>query len=221
MSTQCAREDQQIQKDVESELAWDPSVADARIRVTVADGVATLRGSIPHYSQKDCAERAALRVCGVRGVANEVEVVLPSPFERSDEDIARAALAALEWNYQVPAGVTVSVDRAWLTLRGETEWDFEREAATKVTSSLIGVRGVTNRIVLRKGVEPVDIASRIKAALERSALAEVRSIGVAVDGGRVTLTGKVHSRSDIESARRTAWSCPGVMVVDNDLELTE
>ena len=221
MSNHCTRTDEQIQKDVQSELAWDPTVTATDIRVGVTHGVVTLIGSIPHYSQKDRAERAALRVEGVRAVADEVVVGLPTPFERSDEDIARASLAALEWNYQVPEGVTLSVDRAWVTLRGQTEWDFEREAAAKVASSMIGVRGVTNSIVLSPRIEPADMLNRITAALKRSARPEVRAVEVTVDRDRVTLSGKLHSRSDMETARCTAWSCPGVTMVENNLEFAD
>ena len=221
MSTLGAKTDLQIQRDVESELAWDPTVTATDIRVKVAHGFVTLFGSIPHYSQKDHAERAALRVDGVLGVADEVVVGLPTPFERSDEDIARAAQEALAWNYQVPAGISVSVDRAWVTLRGETEWEFERKAAEHVAGSLVGVRGVTNNITLHPRIEPSDMLRRIQMALQRSAQTDLHAIGVTVDGSRVTLSGRLHSRSDMELARCAAWSCPGVTVVENNLQLSE
>ncbi len=212
--------DTQIQKDVMTELKWDPSVSPARISVTAEDGIITLHGTVPHYSDKTRAEVAAQRVGGVRAVADELEVNLLESYIRSDEDIAKAAATALEWSYQVPSSVSVTVDRAWIYLRGETEWEYQRQAARNCVSSLMGVRGVTSEISLKSKIQPSGIKIRIEEALKRSAESDAQKIKVEVAGTQVTLSGTVHSFSEIEDARFAAWSAPGVMSVENDLRLS-
>ena len=212
--------DKQIQQDVMNELQWDPRVTAAQIKVTATDGIVTLRGSVPHHFEKNNAEKAAERVGGVRAVADEIEVNLLGSYERvMMKDIARTTLTALEWHYAVPEGVKVTVDKGWVTLRGEAEWDYERNAARDAVSSLMGVRGVSNEMTIRSRVQPSDVKERIEEALRRSAESEGRKISVAVEGNRVTLSGHVHSISEIEDARLAAWSAPGVLTVENKLKL--
>lgn len=211
--------DEQIRLDVKSEMKWNPSLTSDQVSVTVKDGIATLRGTVPHYFEKNTAEESAQRVGGVRAVANELEVKMLDVDERSDQDIAEAALNALKWNYQVPEGIKVAVTKGWVTLKGEAEWDFERNAARSVVSPLMGVCGVSNEITIKSKIQPSDIKTRIEDALKRSAESEGRKIDVAVDGSRVILTGNVHSFSEVEDARLAAWYAPGVTSVENNLKL--
>lgn len=220
MNKSFEKTDQQMQKDVVNELKWDPSVTPERISVTVSDGIVTLSGSVPHYVDKMTAEEAAQRVGGVRAVADEVEVKMDASYVRSDEDIAKAALSAMEWNYQIPLGLKVTVDEGWVTLIGETEWDYQRNAAEVTVGQLMGVCGVYNEIKLKAKVQPGDIKTRIENALKRSAENESRKINVDVNGDQVTLSGDVHSLPNIEDARFAAWSAPGVMKVENNLRFT-
>ncbi len=212
--------DSQIQKDVKNELKWDPSVADTQITVTANNGIVTLRGTVPHYFEKHTAEKAAQRVGGVRAVADEIEVNVFGTEKKSDEKIAEAALNALTWNFQVPDDVKVSVDNGWITLRGETNWAYQKTAATNAVNQMIGVRGVTNEIILKEQVQPSDVKIRIEEALKRSAEREGRKINVAVNGSGVTLSGNVHSYSEIGDAELAAWNAPGVLKVENHLKLT-
>ena len=211
--------DSAIQRDVTSELMFDPQVTAAQIKVSVFDGIVTLRGNVPHYIEKRTAEDAAERVAGVRAVADELEVNVLGSFERNDEDLARGALTALEWNSRVLPGTKVSVDRAWITLRGEVEWDYQRTAAKETVSNLRGVRGVTNEMTIRSCVQPGDIKSRIEEALKRSAQAEGGKIHVSVDGSQVTLSGQADTFSEMGDAKLAAWSAPGVTSVHNDIKL--
>jgi osmotically-inducible protein OsmY len=213
------KDDSQIQQEIMTELRWDPSIDSDQITVAVKDGIATLSGSLPHYFEKSRAEKAAQRVGGVLAVADEMTVNLLGSYERSDADIAVAALSALKWNYQVPEGIKVSVDRAWITLSGETKWDYERNAAEDAVALLMGVRGVTNNISIKSRVQSSDVKTRIEDALKRSAESEGRKINVAVDGSEVTLTGNVHSFSEMEVAKLAAWGAKGVMTVENNLVL--
>ena len=211
--------DTDVKRDVINELRWDPSVSSSDIEVSAKDGIVTLYGSVPHFFEKLSAEHAAQRVGGVKAVADEIKVI--GIFDKSDEDIARAAVSALEWNYSVPAGIKVSVDHGWLKLDGEVEWDYQRNAARKAVCELMGVSGFTNNITLKSKAQPADIKNRIEDALKRSAEAEGRKIGVSVSGDKVTLTGKVHSFSEIEDARLAAWMAPGVMKVENNLTISQ
>src|SRR6266852_1714051 len=91
--------DLNIRTDVENELRWDPSIDDKSVAVKVDRGVVTLEGSVPHYSDRFTAEQIAKRVAGVRAIANDIEVKIPKPGERSDSDIASAAVNALKWHF--------------------------------------------------------------------------------------------------------------------------
>ncbi len=219
MFNEFMKTDSDVQQDVMDELKCDPRVTDAYIVATARDGVVTLRGRVPHHFEKYTAEQAAQRVGGVRAVVDEIEVQLLGAYERSDEDIARTALMALEWNYQVPEGVKLTVDQGWVTLSGSAEWEYQRTAAKNVISPLMGVCGVTNDITIRPRVQPADVKTRIEDALKRSAEKEGRRIQVSVEGDEVTLTGSVHSISEIEDAKLAAWNSPGVTSVKYNFNL--
>jgi osmotically-inducible protein OsmY len=213
------KEDTQLQKDVMNELMWDQGVSSNQISVTADDGIITLRGNVPHYSEKATAEQATQRVSGVRAVADEIEVKIMGSYERTDDDIAEAALNAIDWNYSAPVGLKVLVDNGWITLNGEAEWDYERKAASDAVSQLMGVRGVSNKITLKSSALPSDIKARIEEAIERSSIeSEKKNIHVHVKGDRVVLTGKVFTFADIENAGLAAWNAPGVSSVENNLK---
>jgi osmotically-inducible protein OsmY len=215
------KNDLQIQQDVMTELLWDPKLQSAHVTATAKNGIVTLRGNVPHYFEKSSAEEAAQRVGGVRAVADEIEVKIMNSYVKSDEDIAEAALNALKWNYSVPTGIQVSVDNGWITLKGEADWDYQRNAAKSAVSCLFGVRGVSDMVTLKSKVQPSDVKTRIEEALKRSAESEGRKITVAVDGDKVTLTGNVHSFTEMEDARLAAWNAGGVMHVENNLHISQ
>lgn len=215
------KSDSKIQQDVMSELKWDPSVNATQINVVAKDGIVTLSGSVPHYFEKSSAEEATQRVGGVKAVADEIEVDLMGSHERSDTDIAEAAINALAWSYAAPKHLKVAVENGWITLKGETEWEFERNAAKNAVKSLMGVRGVNNYITLKSRLQPSNIKAHIEAALNRSAEAEGRSIVVEVKGNHVILTGNVHSFAEMTDAGLAAWNAPGVTMVDNHLRIEQ
>ena len=213
------KSDDQIQVDVTKELRFDPSLTSTQIAVTCKDGVVTLSGNVPHFFEKTSAEEAAQRVGGVRAVADEIEVKLMGAYEKSDEDIANAALNAIQWNFSVPRDVKVSVDNGWVTLRGEAEWNFQRTAAKKAIGHLMGVVGVKNEMVIRPKADATDVQKRIEAAFKRSAEDEGKNISVNVQVNKVILTGKVNSFSDLADAGVAAWNTPGVGEVSNRLTI--
>ena len=208
--------DSQLQRDVLNELEWEPRVDHAHIGVAVKHGVITLSGQVPSYGEKYEAVKAAKRVYGVTGVADELEVKIPGVSERTDTDIAEAAVGALKAHDSVPdEQIQVTVRDAWATLDGSVEWEHQRAAAESCVRYLTGVTGVSNAITIKPRATPADIKKKIEEALQRSAKTDGRRITVDVKGRKVILRGNVRSPAESSEAERAAWAARGVSSVDN------
>lgn len=212
--------DKDLEQAVQNALEWDPSIDPGDIGVSAEEGVVTLRGNVRTHAEKYAAERIALHVFGARAVANDLAVHLPEAYERSDTQIAQAAVDALGWNTLVPAGrVGVSVSGGWITLKGNVEWQYQRDAAARCVRDLFGVKGVTNLIAVQPHVKPFDVRDKIEAAFRRSAEVDARRITVNATDGKVVLSGNVRSLAERQEAERAAWAAPGVMQVDDRLTI--
>jgi osmotically-inducible protein OsmY len=211
--------DQEIQTDVLAELRWDHSVQASEIGVAVKDGVVTLTGTVDTYLKKWRAEEAAHRVSGVIAVANDITV--RTIGERTDTDIAAAAVYALKWNASIPAEkIQVTVDKAWVTVKGEVEWQYQKQEVERVIRRLWGVKGVSNLITLKPLASPTDLKKKIEDALVRTAEVDANNIAVEVQESKAILKGKVHSWAEKQEAERTAWLAPGITSVDNQIKVT-
>ncbi|HZP64630.1 MAG TPA: BON domain-containing protein [Terriglobales bacterium] len=212
------RTDEEIQKDVFSELKWDARLQPNEIGVIVKDGVVTLTGWVDSYLKKWEAEDAAHRVAGVKAVANEIEVKLS--IERTDPDIAEAAVRALEWDAGIPSDkVKVTVSKGWVTLRGEVEWQFQKADAERVIRRLSGVKGVSNLIMVKPTTTSSELKKKIEDALVRNAELDANRITVEVQGSKAILKGTVRSWAEKQEAEQVAWSAPGISAVENRITI--
>jgi osmotically-inducible protein OsmY len=214
------RSNSEIKHDVEAELSWTPDIDETDIAVTVTDSIVTLSGFVNNYAEKCQAERAAKRVLGVAGVADDIQVRVTAAAGVDDPSIASAAVAAIKANLPICADrIKVVVSDGLLTLEGQLEWNYERERAEEAVRPLRGVRMVNNQLRIEPRVEPLEIKRRIEEAFRRSAELDAEAITVTAEGRDVTLRGKVRSWKERLQAQQTAWSAPGVASVQDNLDI--
>jgi osmotically-inducible protein OsmY len=210
--------DAELQHDVMDELKWEPTIRAAEIGVGVTDGVVTLSGYVDSFYKKWAAERAAARVFGVKAVAEELKVRLPSSLKRPDEDLALAVVNVLEWNVLVPHDrIKVQVRDGLVTLSGEVDWGYQKFAAEDAVRYLMGIVWFNNQITIKPTVKPQELKDKIVSAFQRNALLDSRRITVETRGGKVILRGSVRSWGERAEAQWAAWAAPGISEVENNI----
>ena len=212
------RSDAELQKDIIDELRWEPRVSEREIGVAVKGGVVSLTGAVPSYAEKYLAEMVVEGFAGVRAIANDLVVKLPSASVRTDTEIAHQVVNALQWDVKVPeTKVKARVVDGWVTLEGEVAFLFQKDAAYHAVRNLTGVRGVTNVIKVLPVTSPRDVSQSIKDALRRRADQDAAKIMVTTKDHVVTLSGSVSSFAERRAAESAAWSAPGVTEVRDHL----
>lgn len=212
--------DIQIQRDIQDELEWEPYLNSSEIGVAVKNGVVTLSGKVNSFSKKMTLEKAVKRVAGVRGIAEDIEVGILPGFNKTDSEIAEAALNALKWHTTILYDqIYVKVEDGIVKLEGETNWDFQRSSAQSVVENLSGVRSVINLITIKSGPAAADVHQQIQSAFERHARIDSGKINVNVNGSTIILSGKVRSFAEKEDAETATWLAPGITAIENKLEV--
>jgi osmotically-inducible protein OsmY len=214
--------DKELRQNVIDELDFDPSIHSAEIGVAVENGVVTLTGHVPAYSQKLEAERAARRVKGVKAVAQEIQVRYAGQKMHHDDEIAHRAVSILAWDSLLPHdAIGVKVEDGWVTLSGELDWNYQREVAAEDVRKLGGVLGVVNNITLAQAANKIDVKEHIVNALKRHAEVEAKRVKISVHGGgTVSLEGDVDSWDERQAAVHAAWCTPGVHAVEDHLRIS-
>lgn len=212
--------DMDLRRDIMDELELEPRLNAASIGVAVVDGVVTLTGHVPSFSEKLTIEKVVGRVNGVRGIAQEIDVRYPGAGRLADDEIAKRALQVLGWDATVPdEAIKVTVDKGLVSLSGEVASNFQRDAAEREVSRMGGVTGVVNRITIKPPTDTADIRKKIKDALKRHAEVEAEAIRVNVIGDKATLEGNVDNWDERIAVRKAAWSAPGIRIVEDRLRI--
>jgi osmotically-inducible protein OsmY len=212
------KSDTQLRRDVEEELAIEPTVDAAAIGVAAEDGIVTLSGHVASYSEKLAAERCAAQVLGVSAIVSALDIKLPGSSRVTDEDIARAAMRALAWNALIPRDrIKVEVGSGWITLEGDVDWHYQKAAAHDAVCHLRGVTGVTDKIALRPATVSNAVKAHVEGILSRRFGKRLQHITIETRGDHVMLRGIVASLSERAEVERAAWTTPGVCHVDNNL----
>jgi len=212
--------DAQIQRDVMEELKWDPTLNASEIGVAVKDGVVTLSGYVENYSEKRAAENAALRISGVKAVAEDITVKVVARDKKNDTDIALAIINSLKWNSAIQEDkIKITVEDGWVVMDGEVEWNYQKDIIRNTIENIYGVKGITNLVTISPKINAKDVKKKIKEAFQRSAMVNSENITVETIGNKVILKGTVRSYAEKVDAEKAAWSIPGITIVENELEI--
>lgn len=218
MSEFILKTDPHYQHEVVTELRCDPRISIADLRVSVYRGVVSLWGNVANLPEKLTAEQIVKELPFTKEVINEIKVEIPFDEKLSDSEIKKAIGLTLLWNHQVPRNLEFLVEDSWVTLTGDVGWLFQRKAAFTVISAILGIKGITNSIKITTIARSNEIKNRIEKAIRNSSSNDPKTIQIHVEESLVTMTGYVRTYSDIEKARRAAWSAPGILIVENRLQ---
>lgn len=210
----------ELTKDVQDAIHWEPTLHAAKIGVNAEGGIITLTGTVDSYLKKTRAEDTAKNVIGVKAVVEKLDVTYRDEHEITDDEIAQEVLNALKTDLEVPDElVKVQVENGWVTLTGELPWNYQKQAAQIVIRHLPGVKVLSNDISIQPEADNELEKAAIEVAFRRSASIDEANIHVSVLGNNVRLTGVVKSYSQRDDAERMAWNAPGVQAVDNEIAI--
>jgi osmotically-inducible protein OsmY len=212
--------DQELHKEIMEELKWEAIHNSSEIGVTVKNGIVMLSGNVDTYAKKEAAERAALRVAGVKVVAEDIIVQPDIGAQRSDMEITDAILYTFKWHGIVQEDrIKLKVDNGCVTLEGELDWTYQRDAVKKTVENIMGVKGIINNITLSPRVSRIDVKKKISAAFHHIATIDADNITIETLGNIVILHGCVRSYAEKRDAEYAAWGARGVTSVENKLEV--
>lgn len=215
------KSNEELQKDVQNAIKWEPLLHAAEIGVIAKDGIVTLTGTVNCYAKKSEAEMATKNVAGVKAVVEKIEIKFGNEWDKKDDsEIATEVLNAIKGNWEIPNDkLKVKVEKGWVTLEGDLRWNFQKDAAKNAIKNLLGVTGVSNNITIKAESDDKIEKIKVEEALRRNWSINTQNINVSVSGTKVTLTGSVNSWYQKDEAGRIAWNTPGVWTVDNELEV--
>lgn len=212
------KSNEELQRDVQNAIKWEPLLHAAEIGVTAIDGIVTLTGTVDSYAKKSEAEEAAKKVSGLKALVEKIQIKFSGTWKKDDNELATEIIDALKWNWEIPSeDITVKVENGWIRLYGEVQWNFQREAAKNAVKHLKGVLGVTNDITIKTETTDAIEKRNIQDALTRNWSINEQDIEVNVLENKVTLNGTVDSLYQKDEAGRIAWNAPGVWTVNNEL----
>jgi len=207
-----------LQRDVQDAIKWEPSLHAAEIGVAVKDGIVTLSGTVDSFSKKSQAEDAAKNVSGVQAVVEKIEVKFANWGKIEDSEIANEIVNAFKSNWEIPNDkIKIKVEDGWVTLSGELPWNYQKEAAQRIVNTQAGVKALTNSLDIKSSINDDIEKEGIECALERNGSIDDQDIQVSVAGTKITLNGTVGTWYQKEEAGRIAWKAPGVSRVENEL----
>jgi osmotically-inducible protein OsmY len=210
----------ELARHILSEFAFEPSVKIRDIGVVVKAGVATLTGHAANDAEKSNAVSTARRMAGLLRIADHIQVTLPKPLLRTDSELANAATNQVAWSAIIPNGKTqITVSQGWITLKGEVDWRYQKNAAEQAVQHLAGVRGVKNLMTIKPQASRADVKSAIKNAFAGQDLVDSEKIEVDLVGHEVLLSGSVRNSVERDEAERVAWAAQGVLSVNNQLKV--
>jgi len=214
------KSDDDIKRDVDNELNWNPEIDSTDIATKATSGTVTLSGFARNFYEKHQAEVSVKRVAGVVAVANDLAVPPKHSDRISDPELAREAVIALKMELPVSwQNIKIMVHDGRVVLEGTVEWQFSRERAVTAIRRLRGVLDVRNSIQVKPVLVAGDVKADIEAAFKRNAVIDANQVAVEVRGPEVTLRGEVRSWAERDQAYQTAWSAPGVMNVVDELTI--
>jgi len=198
------RTNEQQRQLILNEIKWDPQLRSVAfdVDVSVKDKTATLSGIVNSYRRKLAVEKAVKRVSGIEAVISKIEVQLLPEEIQTDLEIEISLSESLALNNAVNSeNIQVTVEKGWVFLDGEVDWEFHRKTAEDAALDIAGVLGVTNRIEL-KSLAPQShkVREKVDAAFHRSTSIDSSVIPMEVFGSTIMLHSKISTWTERKEA---------------------